>query len=224
MKAWMCGTCGSLEPEATAKCAACGGTSIYGVAAGAVVSLPQGFACPACGRDDETLIFRGWVRHTAFVIGSRELRGASYLCPPCQNRAVATALAWTGICGWWSLPSFFVRAPRATFYNWLAAFRPPIRPLAWGAVPVEELLNGIRGERDAYEHATAQPGVDYEDSPFAALSEQQAAMVFSAVALYETLHTSMDASHAELRKAYAARAREVHPDMRPGRRDTRTTR
>jgi hypothetical protein len=105
------------------------------------VSFAPGIACPGCGGDASPLVFRGWVRHTGYVFGSREVRGSGYLCRGCADRQVAAALAWTGLVGWWSISSFLFLAPRATFYNWLGAFRAPFDPLGWGAIALADYLD-----------------------------------------------------------------------------------
>jgi hypothetical protein len=71
-----------------------------------------------------------------------------------------------------------VRAPRATIYNWLGAFRAPLTPLAWGAIPVAEVLADIKSQRDA--HAEAATRLVFASSPFAQLTEEQAGRIMPA--------------------------------------------
>ena len=92
----------------------------------------------------QPLLFRVWIRHTGYVVGSRELRSSAYLCRDCGDREVAAALIWTGLLGWWSISSLVFRAPIATFRNWASAFRPPLRPLAWGAIPAAEFVRRLQ--------------------------------------------------------------------------------
>jgi hypothetical protein len=144
------------------------------------------------------------------LFGSHETRSAGYLCLGCANRQTTIALVWTGLLGWWSITSFLFRAPRATFYNWVAAFRAPVTPLAWGAIPVTDFVDDLRSHRD-YDAAMAA----LHDSPFSALSDKQAELVYAAEGLYECLRVPWDASPDDLRRAYTRRARAVHPDLRP---------
>jgi hypothetical protein len=67
------------------------------------------------------------------------------VCAECAEGRAAGALAWTGVAGWWSISSFLFRTPIATFHNWKAAFGPPANPLAWGAVPANQLVAGDAG-------------------------------------------------------------------------------
>jgi hypothetical protein len=214
VKRGLCSVCGSFAVGRLSLCPSCGSGAFLGVAADAIISLPSGVPCPFCSIDTCPLVFRAWVRHTGYIVGSREVRRAAYLCPKCANRQIAGALVWTGVLGWWSVRSVLFRAPLATFYNWVGAFRAPLRPLAWGAIPVAEFLRDIRARHDEYEHAATRLG-GLSDSPFSQLNEAQASVVFTAVGLYETLQVSPNSPLGDLRRAYTARAKTVHPDLQP---------
>ena len=149
MKQWLCGECGGATSGAASACGTCGSASIFGIASKAIVAVPAGQPCGACRSATKPLRFRGWVRRTAFLIGSTESRASDYVCAECAERRAAGALAWTGVAGWWSISSFLFRTPIATFHNWRAAFGPPANPLAWGAVPVDRLVGADAGKPDA---------------------------------------------------------------------------
>ena len=91
MPTQLCGTCGTFVPNSRSQCV-CGSTSLLGVIKDAIVGLPVGVECSHCGQDSEPLVFRAWVRHTGFIIASREQRSAGYLCRKCAHRQVAGAL------------------------------------------------------------------------------------------------------------------------------------
>ena len=210
LKTQLCGSCGSTVADGLTECDGCGSRALCGVIGDAIVSFPPGTPCPGCGSHDLPLVFRAWVRRTAFLIGSHETRSAGYLCHGCANRQTTIALVWTGLLGWWSITSFLFRAPRATFYNWVAAFRAPVTPLAWGAVHVADVIDDLRGDRE-YDATMAA----LHDSPFNALSDKQSELVYDAEGLYECLRVPWNATSGDLRRAYTARARAVHPDVRP---------
>lgn len=211
----ICGICGTVGRAGSARCPSCGFDGLLKIAGGAVVSFPAGsFPCPGCGSDRKPLVFRAWVRHLAYVLASRESRLAGYVCLDCARRRTAAALVYTGLLGWWGVLSFLFRAPRATFYNWLAAFRHPISPLAWGAIPVDQVIAEIRARREATDFEAFNDVV--VGSPLADLTESELELVIAAPDLYAVLRVSPSASTAELRRAYAARAKEAHPDRRPG--------
>ena len=209
----VCGVCGVYAPGSFPACQSCGSASFLGVSGDAIVGLPTGFPCMGCGMDDLPLVFRAWVKHTGYLIGSSEQRSSGYVCARCANRRGAAALAWTGILGWWSISSFLFRAPIATFNNWVAAFRAPIRPLAWGAVPVAEYFERINAQ-DEDDADEARPD-GFDQSPFSRLNQRQASVVLAASGLYEILQVSPLASQAELRVAYTTGAKAVHPDLNP---------
>lgn len=208
-----CIACGSLVPGNLAACPSCGDGSFLGVIGNAIISFPPGTVpCPVCDSEELPLVFRAWVRHTGYLIGSREGRSAAYVCQRCADRRCAAALAWTGLFGWWSISSLLFGAPRATFFNWVGAFRAPIHPLAWGAMPLDEFLRQSHAERESHEEMFV--GSDqWARSPFMFLGEQRTAVVLSASGLYETLEVSPDVSQGDLRRAYGARAKAVHPDL-----------
>jgi hypothetical protein len=62
------------------------------------------------------------------------------------------SLAYTGLVGWWGFFGAFYWAPRATYENWRAVWRPPGNPLKWGAVPVAAVAAALAEERAARKH------------------------------------------------------------------------
>jgi hypothetical protein len=139
---------------------------------------------------------------------------AAYMCTDCARRQTAVSLAYTGLLGWWSIPSLFY-GPRATFYNWRAIWMPPATPEAWGAVPLSVIVSEIREARDHF-HVSSSGVHLLADSPLIRLSDRHQELVLAASELYETLEVDPSASRTDLRQAFVARAKEVHPDIRPG--------
>jgi DNA-directed RNA polymerase subunit RPC12/RpoP len=142
----VCGECKSRSSKTALACQSCGSATLYHVSGNAVVSVPAGTPCTGCGTTTERLVFRGWTRRTAWLIGSSEKREAGYVCRPCSERRTANALIWTGLLGWWSISSALFRTPIATVHNWISAFRPPPNPLAWGAVGADALFADAGGD------------------------------------------------------------------------------
>jgi len=174
-------------------------------------SLP----CPKCGRDDQPLFFRTWSYEAGLFIWCRETRHSAYLCPDCARIQTSKSLAFTGLLGWWSLPGMLFFAWRSTYFNWRAIWTHPAKPLKWGAIPAQAILDDMRR---AFEEAAshAQETEMFQNSPLAGLNTVDRGAVLSASALYELLEVPVDASREELRRAYAARARQTHPDLKPG--------
>jgi hypothetical protein len=74
---------------------------------------------------------------------------SGYWCEDCRPRKTAMSLAYTGLVGWWGFFGAFYWAPRATFENWRAVWRPPGKPLKWGAFPVDAVAAALEEERAA---------------------------------------------------------------------------
>lgn len=214
----LCGTCGweGHDGSADGICPECGQFGLLPTLNSAVVGFPAGtLPCPRCGHLDRAIVFRGWVRLTSFIIWARESRMAAYLCADCARRQTAANLAWTGLLGWWGFLSFLIYAPRATYYNWRAIWLPPASPEAWGAIPVHAIISGIRTASEQARVSAA--GVHLlADSPLVFLTNKQQEVVLAARELYETLGVAQSASRADIRQAFVIRAKEVHPDIRPG--------
>jgi hypothetical protein len=72
--------------------------------------------------------------------------------------------------------------------------------------------------RAGFEDATAALQFEelIENSPFARLSERHQKMVFAATDAYVVLGVSPHASEKVLRAGFVRRAKELHPDVRPG--------
>lgn len=213
--AWLCVRCG-WAGETPYVCPDCEFTGLAPVHRDAVVAFPPGvFACPKCGRLDAEIVFRGWTRLLSLVLWVREMRFGGYLCSDCARLSTAKNLAFTGVLGWWSLPSLFLYAPRATYHNWRAVWRAPRNPLAWGALSASEMSASIRAGHDSA--ASDEPWLEEElrSSPFAALTNRQSAIVFAAEGLYETLQCDPSAHADDIRSAYVRQAKLLHPDMRP---------
>lgn len=212
--AWLCVRCG-WTGETAGICPDCDFNGLASVHRGAVVAFPPGvFACPTCGRLDAYIVFRGWTRLLSLILWAREMRLGAYLCVECARRKTASNLAFTGVLGWWSLPSLFFYAPRATYHNWRAIWRAPGNPLAWGALSASEMAASIRAGHDS---ASSDAWLEEElsSSPFAALTERQRAIVFAGERLYETLQADPSASAEQIRAAYVRQAKLLHPDLRP---------
>ena len=56
----------------------------------------------------------------------------------------------------------------------------------------------------------------FADSPLSGLRASDRATVLSASGLYDLLGVGSNSSRDELRRAYAAKAMQTHPDLRPG--------
>ncbi len=215
MSAFLCVRCGWTGDKAGA-CPDCDFGGLATVRRDAVTAFPPGvFACPICGRLDAQIVFRGWTRLLSLIVWAREMRLGAYLCVDCARRSTAKNLAFTGVLGWWSLPSLFFYAPRATYHNWRAIWNAPGNPLAWGAFSASEMAASIRAGHDSAEGDNRWLEDELSSSPFAALTQRQGAIVFAAEHLYETLQTDLSASAEEIRAAYVRQAKLLHPDLRP---------
>jgi hypothetical protein len=203
----VCEACGRVGSSAAGRCAACGSTSLARTADGFVVGFTAGMRrCPECGTAERPLELRGWVRLTSVLVWQRERRHAAYVCHACARRETARCLFYTAAFGWWSVFALLFLAPRATFHNWRAAYTYPRAPRRWGAQPATELL--VPALRRSY-------------SPLRQLVPSERDLVVGADALYERLGARPDADVEEIRRAFRARAKRVHPDT--GRQDPSAT-
>jgi hypothetical protein len=79
-------------------------------------------------------------------------RIAGYWCERCARKKTAMSLTYTGLLGWWGFFGIFFWAPRATYENWRAVWRPPRKPLGWGAFPAAELAEALAEQRASRDH------------------------------------------------------------------------
>jgi DnaJ-like protein len=194
----VCGDCGRVGAAAAGRCQDCGSDSLVWVAEGFVVAFPPGSRrCSGCGLSDRPLELRGWVRLVGLLVWQRERRLAAYVCRDCARRETTASLLVTSLLGWWSILGFLFFAPRATFHNWRACFTYPRWPGSWGALPAVEL---------------AEAAFKRTQLPLARLSPRERELVTGARLLYERLGARRDADIEELRGAFRARAKRVHPD------------
>jgi hypothetical protein len=132
-----CMVCGWSGDRALAGCPACGASELGAVRAGALVAIPGGHsACQACEAVGPPLVFRGTARVGSIIWFVRARRVSGYWCERCARKKTSMSLVYTGLLGWWGFFGAFFFAPRATYQNWRAAWRPPRKPLDWGAFPV----------------------------------------------------------------------------------------
>lgn len=144
-----CTSCAWRGASPTGTCQECGSAALAEVSHGAVIELPAGYRpCLTCGKLEEPLVFRGSVRLASLIWIARETRRAGYYCGRCAQKQAAGNLAFTGLLGWWGFLSVIFWAPRATYHNWRAVWRPPRRPLAWGAVDAAALAEELRARRE----------------------------------------------------------------------------
>ena len=212
----LCLSCAMPYPGDHAGCPNCHSPQVARVFGDALVEFPaHSLPCPKCGRDDQPLVFRTWAVEAGFLFWCTDGRRSAYLCPDCARVETAKALSFTGLLGWWSVPGVFFFAWRATYYNWRAIWTHPAQPLKWGAIPAQAILDDMRR---AFEEADAIDDEEslFADSPLSSLRASDRATVLSASGLYGLLGVSPNASRDELRKAYAAKAMQTHPDLRPG--------
>jgi hypothetical protein len=180
-----------------------------------VVEAPSGvLACSRCGSENVPIVLRGWSRLYAFFLRVRETRSSAYVCAECAEKRTAFSLAVTACCGWWALQSFFWYAPKSTYINWRAVWAPPSDPLAWGAIPLAELL-------DAIAPAGNEPEVEEEEraprfSPLDRLTAIEQEQVLHAPDPYEALGIDAGATDAQVKAAWRQQAKANHPDLNPG--------
>jgi hypothetical protein len=145
-----CMACGWSGARAPAGCPACGAPALATVRKGALVSIPPGpWACDSCHQTGRALAFRGTRRVGSIIWFIRIRLVSGYWCERCAPRKTAMSLAYTGLVGWWGFFGAFYWAPRATYDNWRAVWRPPAKPLKWGAVPVAAVADMLEEERAA---------------------------------------------------------------------------
>jgi hypothetical protein len=145
-----CLACGWTGDRAPAGCPACGAPALATVRCGALVSIPPGsWACDSCRADGRTLLFRGTWRVGSIIWFIRVRQVSGYWCEPCARKKTAMSLTYTGLVGWWGFLGAFYWAPRATYANWRAVWRPPRKPLKWGAVPVDAAVAAVAAARTA---------------------------------------------------------------------------
>jgi hypothetical protein len=209
---FLCTDCGErLEGDAGCGCRGAGERAR--VFRGYVVAVPAGtLPCGRCGVSDRPLALRGWSRLLAFGIGVRERRRAGYVCADCANSETLKSLLLTALLGWWSLPSVLFYAPRATVQNWRAVWTHPANPGKWGAIAAADFRSTLFA---ATAEGGAGEGVDDRiwDSPLRHLNRSQIQRVLAAEGLYELLGVHAGAGEREIRAAYRARCKEIHPDL-----------
>lgn len=179
------------------------------VARGHVVGFAAGIVpCARCGTTRAAVSIRGWTYVQGLLLAARERRRAAYVCSACGHAETARALIFTALLGWWSVPGALVLAPRATLRNWRAVFTHPAEPGRWGAIRSEDF-------RRRFVPKATRSELDDRiwESPLRFLDRAQTAMVCDAEGLYELLGAEPTATVAELRAAYRARCKEVHPDL-----------
>jgi hypothetical protein len=145
-----CLACGWTGDRAPAGCPACGAPSLARTLRGALVSIPRSNGrCDSCGGQDRALVFRGTRRVAALVWFVRMRLVAGYWCEKCAHKKTAMSLLYTGLVGWWGFFGAFYWAPRATYENWRAVWRPPRKPLKWGALAVADVALALENQRAA---------------------------------------------------------------------------
>jgi DnaJ domain len=210
---YICGVCACGRTGPTGTCSECGGDLVLTAAAGFVVEVPAGaMPCLRCGSTLLPLVFRGWSRLIGFVYWTRESRSSAYLCRGCARHQTAISLLHNSVLGWWSVPSFLFYGWRSLYINWRAVWTVPRSLDQWGAINVVEFQEGIKRERDAAFNREVDEEI-LERSPLRFLTLSQQKLVLSASSLYELLGMHPTASTEELRAAYRARCKEVHPDL-----------
>ena len=198
-----------LPSRTVLECDGCGSRALCGVIGDAIVSFPPGTPYQGCGSHDLPLVFRAWVRRTAFLIGSHELTPPG-ICHGCANRSDHDRACLDGAARLVVNYLILVPRPESDLLQLGRRLPRPVTPLAWGAVHVADVIDDLRGDRE-YDATMAA----LHDSPFNALSDKQSELVYDAEGLYECLRVPWNATSGDLRRAYTARARAVHPDVRP---------
>ena len=212
---YLCGVCATSRNDATGGCVECGSELVLEAVNGFVLGFPAGAApCPSCGSSADPLVFRGWTRLVGFIFWVRESHGAAYVCRPCAEKQTAITLLLNSLLGWWSFPSLFFSGWRALYQNWRSVWTAPLNPGAWGAIDAELFARAIRDDRAAAFDAAAEEVLS--ESPLRFLTRTQQGIVLVASGLYEVLGVSSGSSSDELRAAYRARCKQVHPDLQNG--------
>jgi hypothetical protein len=145
-----CLECGWSGDRAPAGCPACGAPGLAGVSGGALVSIPRSdWRCDSCGLGDRALAFRGTRRVASLIWYIRMRLVSGYWCEDCARKKTAISLVYTGLVGWWGFFGAFYWAPRGTYENWRAVWKPPRRPLKWGALAIAGVAQALADERAA---------------------------------------------------------------------------
>lgn len=212
---YLCAVCATPRSSPADSCSECGSDAVLEAVDGYVLGFPANTVpCPRCGSAARPLVFRGWVRQVAFLWAVRESRASAYICRPCAERLTTTALALNALLGWWAIPSWFFYGWRALFHNWRAVWTVPLKPGAWGALDAAAFAASVHGERESAFAAAADEVI--RESPLRFLTRTQQELVLGASDLYELLGASARASLDELRTAFRARCKEIHPDLQSG--------
>jgi hypothetical protein len=215
---YLCGVC-ATPSRGGGPCPACGAHLPIRVDRGYLVEFPaETLPCPSCGSNAEPVKFRGWSRLVSLLIWARETRIAAYVCAECARRETARALLFTGVLGWWSIPSWFFYGWRSTYLNWRSIWAAPSKPHEWGAINATEFAADVRAAR---EEAMAELQEEWlrSETPLRHLSDAQLGVVSDAEGLYELLGVPPHATVEEIRRAYRQRSKDVHPDLHQASRD-----
>jgi hypothetical protein len=212
---YLCGVCATPRSDLKTNCEECGSDLLLTAVNGFVLGFPANTVpCPKCGSTSKPLIFRGWVRVMGILWWTREGRGSAYLCRPCAEKQTSTTLALNALLGWWSIGSWFFYGWRALYHNWRAVWTSPRSPGTWGAIDAAAFAASIHQERAAAFAAVPEDVV--KESPLRFLTRTQQELVLGADGLYELLGAEVTASMDELRFAFRARCKEIHPDIQTG--------
>ena len=177
------------------------------------MELPAGFtSCSRCGAQDVTIFFRGWSRLYAFWLSVKETRSSAYVCGECASKETTKSLFATALRGWWAPQSIFWYAPKSTYFNWRSVWAPPHKPLTWGAMPLDELLEAIA--RDRRQEPQEEPAII--NSPLDDLSPAEQQRVLNAPDPYAPLKLEAHATAAEIKAAWRDQAKANHPDLNQG--------
>jgi DnaJ domain len=209
---YLCGVCATPRGAPLGNCTECGSDLLLRAVNGFVLSFPANTVpCPECGSTSEPLLFRGWVRLVGFLWWAREGRSSAYVCRACAEKQTAITLALNALLGWWSIPSFFFYGWRALYHNWRAVWTAPLTPGAWGAIDAAAFAESARQERESAFAAAAEEVLT--QSPLRFLTRTQQELVLGASRLYELLGVGATSTLEQLRAAFRARCKEIHPDL-----------